>query len=278
MRNLKYLVLATPRSGTTFVTKAFNSIDINCGHEKIFGPEEGVDELTEAIVQTRMLKFFDTVADSSWYAVPFLNLENSVIPELATIIHLVRHPLSVIESLLAIRLFNREPSNFSMRYALKHTPTIESNDSEIIKCCKFYLHWNQKILLSNQVSWRYRVEDDIKLLFEALGLKYHQKNVFNNTQANTRNKKSRSLINIKDIPSKDLLVELKEMAVNYGYDLSSKEIRPSLPIFVGNKQISAYQNNFSPKELRKNIVNQSQILEWYRWKLEISMNELLKYQ
>lgn len=278
MGGLKYLVLATPRSGTTFITKAFNSIDINCGHERIFGPEEGIYELTEIIVQKRMMKFIDTVVDSSWYAVPFLNLETSVIPELATIIHLVRHPLAVIESLLAIRLFQRETSDFSMMYAIKHTPNIESNDSEIIKCCKFYLHWNRQIELSNKVAWRHRVEDDIKLLFNVLGLNYHEKNVFNNKQANTRNKKDRILIGIQDISSQELLFQLKEIAVNYGYDLASREITPSFPIFVGNRQISAFQNNFEPKQLRKNIFTQSQILEWYRWKLQISMNELLKYK
>ncbi len=163
MNHLKYLIVGVPRSGTTFMSKAFNSIGISCGHEKIFGPTKIGNrlQLNLKLVEERLLRFSNLKAESSWYAVPFLNSNFKLITNENTIIHVVRHPIAVIESLLAIKLFSRNHHDFSMNYALKRTPAIHENDSEIIKCCKFYLYWNNEIHNSKIVNYRHRIEDNI---------------------------------------------------------------------------------------------------------------------
>lgn len=277
MNHLKYLIVGSPRSGTTFMAKAFSSIGISCGHERIFGPSKigKHSKLTLKLVEERLLRFSNLKAEASWYAVPFLSSHFNLINQDNIIIHVVRHPIAVIESLLAIKLFSRSSHDFSMNYALKRTPGIHKNDPEIVKCCKFYLHWNNKIHDSSMVSYRHRVEDNIVVLFDLLGLKFNHKQVFNDTKANTRNKLNREIISAKDIPNKQLLDKLENLSNLYGYNLYSKDILPILT--ESQEQIPSNNSNIQDEELTEMIVNSTKLLNWYRYKLQESTQNLAKY-
>lgn len=267
MNNLKYLIVGAPRSGTKFMSQAFNSIGISCGHERIFGPSKIAKQtqLTLKLVEERLLRFSNLEAEASWYAVPFLSCRFNLINQKNIIIHVVRHPIDVIESLLAIKLFSRSSDDFSMNYALKRTPSIHKNDSEIVKCCKFYLHWNNKIHESNLVNYRHRVEDSVSLLFDLLGIEFDHKQVFNDTKANTRNQFNRKIISAKDIPNKQLLDKLEDLSNLYGYNLYSKEI---LPLLSKNKEQTPGNTS---------NIQYATLLNWYRYKLQESTEILAKY-
>ncbi len=219
--DFKYLVVATARSGTTFMARALRSVGINCGHEIFFGaPSEQQGNLTEEVVKQRMLNNPDIEADSSWLAVPFLNTE--CVPKDVSIIHLTRHPKKVIESLIAIGLFRRK-HNFYTNYALLNTPEIKLSDSELTKCCKWYLYWNRKIEESCRQLIHYRVEDPVELLLDRLNLDYDSYEIFNNTKTNTRNSKKRREINlIEEIEEPDLLKQIMEMAERYSYSITEE--------------------------------------------------------
>lgn len=218
----KYLVVAMPRSGTMFMARAFRSVGIKCGHEKFFGfPSQKQQSLTKEIVKQKMLNKPNLEADSSWLAVPFLNTE--CVPKDVAIIHLTRHPKKVIESLIAISFFRRRP-NFYTTYALLNTPQIKSSDSELTKCCKWYLYWNRKIEESGRQLIHHRVEDPIEILLDKLNLSYDGYEIFNETKTNTRNSKNRRKINlIEEIKEPDLLKQIIEMAERYGYSITKEE-------------------------------------------------------
>lgn len=268
MNHLKYLIVGSPRSGTKFMAKAFNSIGISCGHERIFGPSKigKHSKLTLKLVEERLLRFSNLEAEASWYAVPFLSSHSHLINQDNIIIHVVRHPIDVIESLLAIKLFSRSPDDFSMNYALTRTPSIRKSDSEIVKCCKFYLHWNNKINESNLVNYRHRVEDSVSLFFDLLGIKFDHKQVFNDKKANTRNQFNRKIISPKDIPNKQLLDKLEDLSILYGYNLHYKEILPQ----QSKNQEEIPANNSSS-------IQYANLLNWYRYKLQESTETLSKY-
>ncbi|NEQ36106.1 MAG: hypothetical protein F6K40_07340 [Okeania sp. SIO3I5] len=219
--NFKYLVVATARSGTKFMSYAFRSVGINCGHENFFGaPSKKQRYLTEEVVEKRMLNNQKLEADSSWLAVPFLNTK--CVPKDVSIIHLTRHPQKVIESLIAIGFFRRN-YNFYTNYALLNTPQIKSSDSELTKCCKWYLYWHRKIEESGRQLIHYRLEDPLELLFDKLSLDYERYEIFNDIKTNTRNSENRRKINlIEEIKEPDLLKEIIEMAEGYGYSITEE--------------------------------------------------------
>ncbi|GGA21381.1 hypothetical protein [Okeania sp. KiyG1] len=217
----KYLVVATARSGTKFMAHAFKSVGIKCGHETFFGaPSRKQRHLTKQVVKQRMLNHSNLEADSSWLAVPFLNTE--CVPKDVSIIHLTRHPKKVIESLIAIGFFRRNHC-FYTNYALLNTPEIKSSDSELTKCCKWYLYWHQKIEQSGRKLIHYRVEDSLEILFDRLNLDYHKYEIFNDIKTNTRNPENRREINfMEEIEEPDLLKQIIEMAERYGYSIKEE--------------------------------------------------------
>ena len=117
MKSLKYIVVGTPRGGTTYFAKFMTSVGIPCGHETIFCIEsEGVPyhskiekvksrhhslvSLNDSINKKRLKKWIDEekiIADSSYMSAPFLN---DPIFENTKIIHLIRNPIKVISSLV----------------------------------------------------------------------------------------------------------------------------------------------------------------------------------
>ena len=221
----KYLFVATARSGTQFMSYALRSVGINCGHERFFGaPSQQQRHLTEELVQQRMLNNPDIEADSSWLAVPFLNTK--CVPKNVLIIHLTRHPKKVIESLIAMGFFRRKNS-FYTNYVLLNTPQIKSSDSELTKCCKWYLYWHRKIEQSARQLIHHRVEEPLEVLFDRLNLDYENYEIFNDTQTNTRNSKNRREINlVKEIEEPDLLKQIIEMSEKYGYSITEEKEIP----------------------------------------------------
>ncbi|MDE3055119.1 MAG: hypothetical protein KGI80_00260 [Verrucomicrobiota bacterium] len=69
--------------------------------------------------------------------------------------HQVRHPLSVIASVLA--LMNELPASPSLSFIYQQVPEINQNDDPLIKSAKYWYYWNKKI--ESFSEWTYKVEN-----------------------------------------------------------------------------------------------------------------------
>lgn len=162
---LKYIVTGTGRCGTVYFAKLLTSLGINCGHEAIFS-HSGLNNAYERMQQKRpkvslisklatpkLEEWFpegvDRIqADSSYMAAPFLD---SSIAHDAKIIHLVRHPLEVINSFVyGLRYFRNDCLNEDdfkdyHTFIYQHAPSILHYPDPISRAAVFYVEWNKLI-------------------------------------------------------------------------------------------------------------------------------------
>ncbi|NIQ15395.1 MAG: hypothetical protein GTO02_13665, partial [Candidatus Dadabacteria bacterium] len=154
---IKYIVTGTGRCGTMFMSKLLTSAGIDCGHEVIF-----TNEGLEAAKQNLFLNK-ETVAESSYMAAPYLN--DPILSE-ATIIHLVRQPMKVINSFVVAYCYflsgqasckknpyqwtyayppGADPEFKFMRFIYSHIPDLCKKMSPVERAALYYIKWNQLI-------------------------------------------------------------------------------------------------------------------------------------
>ncbi|MFW5847918.1 MAG: hypothetical protein ACOCVF_03280 [bacterium] len=198
----RFVITGTGRCGTGYISKLLTEYGINCGHEAIFS-YNGVRNK------------FGYTGDASWLAAPYLQKYNGIV------IHQVRHPLRVINSLLGIKFFDNSAKNPYSKFAKHYCKT--TND--VLKdTMKFYILWNR--MCEENAIFRYQVEKIDKSFPQIIQTiipnhKYDSKkayNVLQNTskKINTRNKEKYKL---KDLPDGNLKSELVRLAADYGYIL-----------------------------------------------------------
>lgn len=190
---LKYLITGTGRCGTGYMAQVFKSAGVPCGHEAVFsydGPGE----------------HGDWQADSSWLAAPFLpGLEDT------TIIHLVRDPRKIIESLVSVRVLSND-TPYS-RFAFEHLPYLRDWARPEEQAAQFYLGWNR--MIEPYADVRHRVEDDPFLLLDALLIDCDDP-LFEDTAYNHRPEYPPYELDWLALDSR-LRDELAEMGQRYGY-------------------------------------------------------------
>lgn len=198
---LKFLVTGTPRSGTMYMSKLLTSLGVPCGHEQVF--------TASGIIEQDVVM----VAESSWMAVPFLN--NPFLYN-ATIIHVVRHPIQVISSIInSLYFFNRSyPKNEFETVAYKFTPDLIVNDNQVARACLFYVHWNE--IVEPIAHFRYHVEDEVSDLMSFLKITNTKNDYFKDRKCNNMNKGHLSESAIMQIPA-DLKNKLFNLMDRYGY-------------------------------------------------------------
>lgn len=172
------IVTGCQRSGTMTMASIFN-----LPHEVLFMPKT---------TQVPLIK-----SEVSWMAAPFLSL----IKGRAQIIHLVRDPLYVINSILGIRFFDNNPQGEDHQahkeFVYKHLPTLDQNAVAEKQALQYWLLWNE--LIEPHAVARIRIEDiDTKLRIN-----------------------QRPRANIKhwtDLPGGSLLDQVRVKAHEYGYN------------------------------------------------------------
>lgn len=233
---IKYLVTGTGRCGSVFLSRLLTSLGIMCGHEAIFD-FQGLDTARlrlahKATIETSHCSSVNvltnkpienwhvaeaTIAESSYLAAPFLR-----IPELkdTKIIHLVRDPFKVIESQVFDYHFFSSTDPVMQKYLnfiYKHIPEIKLEQTEIDKSVKFYIEWN-KLIEETAIPENYiriRIEDQPSIeLFNFLNIE--PKECFNNKKINSW-KKSTQKFDLNDITNKNLIFELIDLKIKYGY-------------------------------------------------------------
>ncbi len=175
MTTLDYIVTGTGRNGTGYMSRVLTTAGLDCSHEGVFKPD-GYAEVAARIDESGIR------ADSSWLAAPFLE---SQVLEQALVVHLVRHPRDVIESLVRFGLLDDKPPTVRNDYAAfirEHCPSAFEYDSPVVRATAFFITWVKmidKYLLNHRGgSVTARVEDDPKHLLDALDLDYAGKPIY----------------------------------------------------------------------------------------------------
>lgn len=170
------IVTGCQRSGTLTMSKI-----LGIPHEKQFIPEENPLDIPSV------------VSEVSWMAAPFLK----DIPT-ANVLHIVRHPMKVINSILGIGIFNlnspeKELHDPYREFIYKHIP-IDQNATDIGQALQYWLLWNE--LIEPYATARILIE-----------------NIYTKIVLNQR---PRKFLNWNDFPS-SLRDQVRQKAYEYGY-------------------------------------------------------------
>lgn len=168
---LEVLVTGVGRSGTGFMAKLLTMNGVECGHESVFGVN-GVTRNGGLIWHPN-----DRPSESSWLAAPLvqdLYHNFGYVDENTKIIHVVRNPYKVVQSIWGIGTLDLTDENPIRRYVAAVLPSIFADEvSPVMRAAKMALKWNNiiEIQSSRHPNYRiHRVEDDPKGLEDFLGI------------------------------------------------------------------------------------------------------------
>lgn len=143
-----FAVVGTGRCGTRYASELLSMSGVPCGHEEVFTP-------------FGLQRGADLVGDASWHAVPF------VVDLGVPAIHLVRRPLDVVNSFLAIGFFRpwseqRVRPRPARRFADQYFRTTGDEVRDSVRWCVEWNHWCERVSFT-----RVKVDDIDALLAAA---------------------------------------------------------------------------------------------------------------
>lgn len=182
--NYKIAIIGCPRGGTKYIATVLQKMGVRVGHEEL-GPDGIVD----------------------WH----LLTQPELLERAETILHQVREPLSTIGSLTTIMDSSWEIIKEWMG---------EGYENKIHLAMATWVYWNKEA--EKISSWTYRVEDFVLVeLAEHLDLNIWEMNLNHvPIPTNTHSREHRN-IGWGELfeTDHDLTVEIRKMAVRYGYTL-----------------------------------------------------------
>lgn len=206
---LRFVVVGTGRCGTTFTATALQRAGIAVDHEAVF-TKAGPQQVT------------NLEGDVSWMAVPYLARFQGAV------LHQVREPLAVIDSLLDLGLFaspftdeiHRPWRNFlEQHFSLCGDPLTDA--------MRFYVQWNERC--ETHASLRLRIEDQSPLIAKFAEDLYPGKGALVedhlarvsrriNSREERRVERTRAVgLSARDLPHGEYRDALLAMAERYGY-------------------------------------------------------------
>jgi hypothetical protein len=154
---LNFVVTGCPRSGTQYVARILQQLGYDCLHEASFNPWQAVFAMEH---DDRPW------GDSSWMAVPFL----SWLPPETAIIHLVRDPLRTINSIVGTGQLDW-PTDYRRFLAHHFMGDSERWPEDLARIAQdFWVEWNQRIMGTERVRLRVKVEEFVDRLPEVIHL------------------------------------------------------------------------------------------------------------
>jgi len=218
------------------MARLLTSVGIPCGHESVFdwrgyrwaekrlAGEESLQCSNASMFQqqngswvplAQWVEPSEIVAESSYMATPFLNSE---ILQGVPVIHMVRHPVRVINSFCNYLGYfqSATPSNSYEQFIYRELPSLKANMTPYNRAATFYVRWNRKIEESKPAAF-FRIEDGPKpvLVF----LEKDETGYFDDREVNTQKKPaSRFALDQLDPWTRSAVVE---MGQKYGYSMSS---------------------------------------------------------
>jgi len=222
---LKFIIAGTGRCGTVYVAKLLTLLGIPCSHERIFtnkGLEKSKND-SNVSVWAGLRTPSKIVAEASYMAVPYLDHPSL---KYATIIHLVRDPIKVIQSFgNKLQYFRHQPNAWE-QFIYKHMPELEELETPLLRCCAYVLWWNKKVEEKDCI--RILLEKDIDKLLHYLKIEasdYPKKiensfEVWNSTKLNLP---PEEMLTEEKIYSCKFGEEIKNMRKQYGYSGSPND-------------------------------------------------------
>lgn len=200
-RTHRVLVTGTGRCGTGYVATLLNAVAIPATHEGVWSTE------------TRPWSW--QRVECSWLAVPHLESFDG------PIVHLVRHPLDVINSLMGIEFFTNPVHG---DYVARAREIVDLDGLEPLEqAMKFWVEMNR--LIEPHASARFQIEqigpEDFAAIAEATGARHspHEMAAAMEKIPTNVNSRNRASFAWDDLPDGDLKVELEQLAKEYGYEL-----------------------------------------------------------
>ena len=173
------IITGCQRSGTMSAAAIFG-----ISHEQSFIPSTTFEMVTH---------FTWPINESSWLAQPFAKFINKEIKE--PVIHLVRHPLAVINSLTGIQFWIGAGHKLYRDFIYQHLPGVDKLNDPITQSMYYYVYWNKTLV--NGKYPRIRIEDI--------------------ANAPIMNYRPRAELTWSDLTQGKLKTDLEEMTTEFGY-------------------------------------------------------------
>ena len=204
--DLRLLVCGAGRCGTTTLARELTATGLRCGHQSCF--------TVLGIFQPPGVE-----ADSSWLAAPYLHAVR------CPILHLVRHPLDVLNSMEGIRFLDggiTENNCLYERFARRFLPELDALADSRERHMRFIVSWNAAI--NRYTHRRMRLEDgsreSLRRHLSDLGLAPYPgtwgEKPYPFSRANSR---PRTTLTVGDLPKGSLRDEFVAQAREFGYSI-----------------------------------------------------------
>lgn len=199
----RFLITACPRSGTKYTAELLTAAGIPTGHERVYNPTGPHP--------------WRKTGEVSWAAVPHLA---DIVAQGIPILHQVRHPLKVIASMMAKKLFERPGGWRDIATDFLWGGVIDTNANPLWAASYMWLKWNEEI--EKYTYKRYRIEDMSAALLVDVWMDYTEKDsisldALQTTPRDINHSKGRvKSLEWPDLPA-DLVEPIREMSSRYGY-------------------------------------------------------------
>lgn len=152
------------------------------------------------------------IAESSWCGSVYLDR-----PELdgVTVVHLVRHPKKVLDSILREWTSLHPYYNPHYHWLTRHLPELAEYETPVGKAACKVLRLNE--MVEARANLRHRIEDDPRELLDKLSIDWQGRELFNNPKHNAHPGRVESDVQLGDLPA-EFRGPIEEMSVRYGYE------------------------------------------------------------
>lgn len=232
MRKLRYLITGTGRCGTVYMARFLTSLGIPCGHEAIFdwrGYRWAEKRLKgEVALECSSASSISLIngkwkreppwvepdqieAESSYLAAPFLE---SPLLEEVPIIHVVRHPVKVVNSFCNYLDYfqSSQGRNSYEQIIYRHFPELHQEMPRYDRAALYYVLWND-LIDACRPDLFHRIEDDIAPVLTFLN---RSGTYYSNTKINSQ-AKTGARFAFGDIESQEIRERVLDKCHQYGY-------------------------------------------------------------
>jgi len=191
-----FAIIGTGRCGTKYVSELLKASSINCGHEDWWG--------------FKRRKLPGLAGDSSWVALPDIERKKWSGP----VIHIIRHPLLVVRSMVAVDMFNPErKGKAAYNFIAKHQPDVVGLDV-IDAAVEFWVKWNERCAVVADLTLPINhVDTSLSKISEIIGRKIDKKAV----KKIAKDVNSKQHLQSNKIPSSIILEKLGDRGQQFGY-------------------------------------------------------------
>ena len=201
----RFVITGTGRCGTSYMSTVMQACRIITGHEQKY--------TADGYKPNPFIR-----GDASWLAVPYLDRFTGYV------LHLVRHPLDVINSYTGIGFFDDGDQHGGWsEFSRTHAPDVWEHDTPVERAMAWYVTWNRRI--EEYAHKRLQVEQvtgeelvDLVRYAGAHHAPWEIQKYVDQVPTHT-NSRERAELTWEDLPAGELKAELEQMAKDYGYDL-----------------------------------------------------------